>query len=549
MEKKKGRGNETDIEPKKIAARQLDFTVTAAAMCRPSNGNNVTVTDSPPMSPPVQLQLQLSTPSPSLKMHRIPHPVVTLQDSPKQQPVSSTEGTDGTPTKKKQCNCKNSRCLKLYCECFAAGVYCDGCNCSNCQNNVEKESVRQRAVAAVLDRNPNAFRGKITKSQLSLDTKEDTGEVPSIAKHKKGCHCKKSGCLKKYCECFQANILCSDNCKCVDCKNFEESEDRRAVLQLHGNSPMAHVQNAANAAINGAIGSSGYGNGTNFLTPRKRKGDGLSFSVAAQQQQFANYLQENHARPSASSLLTISNSPTSNLATAGPPKSTYKSPLADIIQPQHVKKLCSILVVVSDEVTKNKKTVAEKYFSKNGNDSQNSISDDGLTSNLTDSDKGNDLGSDGVDVKSKRPLSPGTRALMCDEENTILRADATTGVSDHCKNTTQTQEMSNGHESSDTYAEQEKAVLTRFRDFLTRLVTYGTIRETLSSSMALETAVQQKPSDNENIFQKNESRNGIVISPSPAGSTQISKNPPVMIGIPIRKQVINPLPENHFGKK
>ena len=39
--------------------------------------------------------------------------------------------------------------------------------------------------------------------------------------HIKGCNCKNSRCLKKYCECFQASIYCSDNCKCIDCKNFE----------------------------------------------------------------------------------------------------------------------------------------------------------------------------------------------------------------------------------------------------------------------------------------------------------------------------------------
>jgi len=48
-----------------------------------------------------------------------------------------------------------------YCECFASGRYCDGCNCVNCCNNMENESTRQSAVEAILERNPNAFRPKI----------------------------------------------------------------------------------------------------------------------------------------------------------------------------------------------------------------------------------------------------------------------------------------------------------------------------------------------------------------------------------------------------
>lgn len=51
-----------------------------------------------------------------------------------------------------------------YCECFASGIYCDGCNCANCNNNAENEGARQEAVESTLERNPNAFRPKIASS-------------------------------------------------------------------------------------------------------------------------------------------------------------------------------------------------------------------------------------------------------------------------------------------------------------------------------------------------------------------------------------------------
>ncbi|XP_038060106.1 protein lin-54 homolog [Patiria miniata] len=123
---------------------------------------------------------------------------------------------------RKPCNCTKSQCLKLYCDCFANGEFCNSCNCNNCYNNLDHEDDRARAIKACLDRNPNAFKPKIGKGR--------NGELDR--RHNKGCNCKRSGCLKNYCECYEAKILCSNNCKCVGCKNFEESPERKTLMHL-----------------------------------------------------------------------------------------------------------------------------------------------------------------------------------------------------------------------------------------------------------------------------------------------------------------------------
>ncbi|XP_038663600.1 spexin prohormone 2 isoform X3 [Scyliorhinus canicula] len=133
---------------------------------------------------------------------------------------------------KKPCNCTKSQCLKLYCDCFANGEFCSNCNCTNCFNNFEHEAERFKAIKACLDRNPEAFRPKIGKGIL--------GEIK--LRHNKGCNCKRSGCLKNYCECYEAKIMCSSICKCIGCRNYEESPERRTLMSIPDHSDMGICQ-------------------------------------------------------------------------------------------------------------------------------------------------------------------------------------------------------------------------------------------------------------------------------------------------------------------
>lgn len=111
---------------------------------------------------------------------------------------------------KGKCTCKKTKCLKLYCECFAKTGFCGPkCKCKDCHNRESLQDLRQIIIQETIEKNPLAFASKYKKI-----------EEKNIKKlHSRGCNCKKTSCVKNYCECFNAGIGCSKLCHCSDCKN------------------------------------------------------------------------------------------------------------------------------------------------------------------------------------------------------------------------------------------------------------------------------------------------------------------------------------------
>lgn len=148
-----------------------------------------------------------------------PAPQSSLR-SRRQSRLTDLPETDASPpatrqrvrkeSKKQVCKCKKTFCVRLYCVCFASQGFCSkDCGCQDCRNNEENSAVRQMVVEDTLAKNPLAFTSKYKK----------INKKKQVVLHARGCNCKKTGCVKQYCECYKERTGCTRLCRCTNCSN------------------------------------------------------------------------------------------------------------------------------------------------------------------------------------------------------------------------------------------------------------------------------------------------------------------------------------------
>ncbi|KAF8095694.1 hypothetical protein N665_0326s0036 [Sinapis alba] len=193
-------------------------------------------------------------------------------------------------------------------------------------------------------------------------------------------------------------------------------------------------------------------------TPESRKRNLASHSVAARGSSPVPHLVPNQTvnyvvRNGDTSLFTVPNNKAGLVSTTG----TYRSSLSNTMQLRHVKELCSLLVSKSVEVANKMSGANEKDSSLDPSQRDANVINDSPDCVLDDV------------RKDEKPMSPATGALMCDDEHVNISEKETFAPE------RTSEEEEDRDTSSEVYLEQERQILSCFKDHLIQLLNRGSI--------------------------------------------------------------------------
>jgi len=135
--------------------------------------------------------------------------------------------------------------------------------------------------------------------------------------------------------------------------------------------------------------------------------------------------------------------------------------------------------------------------SQRDTDVQKASADDRSSGTHADKTSTEESGSDSADgQKGGRPMSPGTLALMCDEQDTMFMKS---------RNPSTSPRFPSYQSVSEVYADQERGVLTAFRDSLLKLINCGRMKGKFTFQFSWFSQVCASPF----IFQAFSHQNGV----------------------------------------